>query len=50
MNGRGNKYENRPRLQEVEHAVNRVKAGAHAMVALSVEEVSKAHSHKQDLL
>ena len=50
VHGRGNKYWNRPRLQEVEHAVNGVDLGAHAAVALSVEEASKAHSHKQDLL
>ena len=49
VHGRGNKYWNRPRLQEVEHVVNGVDPGAHAVVALSVE-VRKAHSHKQDLL
>ena len=37
-------------MQEVEHAVNGVDPGAHAVVALSVEEARKAHSHKQDLL
>ena len=50
MHGRGNRYWNRPRLQEVEHAANGVDPGAHAVVALSVEEASKAHRHKQDLL
>jgi hypothetical protein len=46
VNGRGNKYGNRPRSQQVEHAVNAVEAGAHAVAALGMEEASKAHSHK----
>jgi hypothetical protein len=47
MHGRGNKYRSRPRLQEVEYAVNGVDPGAYAVAALSVEEARKAHSHKQ---
>ena len=50
VHGRGNRYWNRPRLQEVEYAANGVNPGAHAVVALSVEEASKAYRHKQDLL
>ena len=46
VHGRGNKHLNRPRSQEVEHAVNGVEAGAHAVAAFGVEEASKACGHK----